>query len=702
MFRTALRNVLAHKARLLMTVLAVMLGVAFVSGTLVFTSTISARLPEESAKSFNHVDVAVQPRHSDSEDDPTAAPPPASSQTTLDKIARAARRRAPPPAVVDGFAALADKDGKLVGDGWSNPRRQLLPRPRTARTPRYPMHDGRAPHGGRRDRARRQDRRAHRLPRSATPSGSPSTARCAGDTLTGIFTTDDGNVAAGGTLVLFDTATAQQLFPKPGTYDEITVAGRARAPRQTAAARRRSSRSCREDTEASHRHSSSPTTRPRDRAAHEPACRPALLAFAGIALFVGIFIIANTFTMLVAQRTKELALLRAVGASRRQVTRSVLLEALVVGIVAAVAGLRRRASASPPACAPLDGRLRGDDARTARWSIAPVTVAAALVVGVVVTVLAAWLPARRAAKIPPVAAMSSVHAAGHRASLVAAQHHRRRARRSSAPRWSCWAPRAATDGKLLDRRRRRPAADRRLRADAAAVPPADRGSHAPLLTVCRRRRQAGPAERGAQPAPHGRHRLRADDRSDADHRPDRHRRAACSRPSTRWPPTPSRPTTSSPWPTAARSRRTSSRSPGAARRASPPSPRCATRTSRIGGGTRVPRLGVNGDSIGELTDARLRQRRWSGSASGDRSSSTTDTAKEQGLEGRLHASRCTYEDGKKRRLTVGGRLRGQRDDPAASCSTTRPVTPHMPGDSRHAGDASRRRTARPTRRRTPW
>ncbi|NEA42395.1 FtsX-like permease family protein, partial [Streptomyces sp. SID11385] len=63
-----------------------------------------------------------------------------------------------------------------------------------------------------------------------------------------------------------------------------------------------------------------------------------LLGFAGIALFVGIFLIANTFTMLVAQRTKELALLRAVGASRRQVKRSVLLEAAVVGVIASVIG----------------------------------------------------------------------------------------------------------------------------------------------------------------------------------------------------------------------------------------------------------------------------------------------------------------------------------------------------------------------------
>ncbi|WP_229859214.1 ABC transporter permease, partial [Streptomyces anandii] len=144
--------------------------------------------------------------------------------------------------------------------------------------------------------------------------------------------------------------------------------------------------------------------------------RQGLLVFAGIALFVGTFIIANTFTMLVAQRTRELALLRAVGASRRQVTRSVLIEAFVVGVVAAVTGLvagigigagLRSLMGSLGATVP-DGPL----------VITPGTVAAALAVGVLVTMLAAWLPGRRAAKIPPVAAMSSVHAKATTKSLV--------------------------------------------------------------------------------------------------------------------------------------------------------------------------------------------------------------------------------------------------------------------------------------------
>ena len=141
-----------------------------------------------------------------------------------------------------------------------------------------------------------------------------------------------------------------------------------------------------------------------------------LLACAGLALFVGIFLIANTFTMLIAQRTKELALLRAVGASRRQVTRSVLVEAALVGLVASAAGLAIGAGIGAGVRALLvatgarlpDGPLVVD----------ATTVVASLAIGVGVTVIAAWLPARHASRIPPVAALSSVHAAVTGRSLV--------------------------------------------------------------------------------------------------------------------------------------------------------------------------------------------------------------------------------------------------------------------------------------------
>ncbi|MGA5199692.1 ABC transporter permease, partial [Streptomyces exfoliatus] len=220
--------------------------------------------------------------------------------------------------------------------------------------------------------------------------------------------------AAGGSLALFDTPTAQKLFAAPGTFDEIDV--RAAAGTSQTALQSAVEKVLPKDGAEATTGKKLAADQARNIAESMDGMKTALLAFAGIALFVGIFIIANTFTMLVAQRTKELALLRAVGASRRQVTRSVLLEAFLVGAVAAVTGLAAgigigaglRALMSSTGATVPDGPL----------VIAPSTVLASLLVGIVVTVLAAWLPGRRAAKIPPVAAMNSVHATATTKSLV--------------------------------------------------------------------------------------------------------------------------------------------------------------------------------------------------------------------------------------------------------------------------------------------
>ncbi|MGW0901465.1 FtsX-like permease family protein, partial [Streptomyces goshikiensis] len=141
-----------------------------------------------------------------------------------------------------------------------------------------------------------------------------------------------------------------------------------------------------------------------------------LLVFAGISLFVGIFLIYNTFTMLVTQRTKELALLRAVGANRGQVMRSVLAEALVVGAVSAVVGLISGiglAVAMRSVIGSFGAKLPGGDI-----VIAPGTIVAALVIGILVTTIAAVLPAWRTGRIAPVAAMGSAHLPATAKSLV--------------------------------------------------------------------------------------------------------------------------------------------------------------------------------------------------------------------------------------------------------------------------------------------
>ncbi|MEU4033121.1 ABC transporter permease [Streptomyces collinus] len=407
MFRTALRNVLAHKARLLMTVLAVMLGVAFVSGTLVFTNTISDAYQRSSAKGFDRVDVAVTPAYQDSEGDRVGRRADL-TQAVLDKAGHVPGA-ASATGVVSGFTAVADQDGKLVGGDWQSAGGNYW----GTKDPRYPLAEGHAPHG--RGEVLLDSRTAER---GGYKVGD--TVRLSVDgpvltpTLAGVFTTDDGNVSAGGSLALFDTPTAQALFGKKGTYDEIDVraaAGTGQAALKSELDKALPARLV--ETTTGKKLADDQATQI---AASMSGLKQALLVFAGIALFVGTFIIANTFTMLVAQRTRELALMRAVGASRRQVTRSVLIEAFAVGAVAGVTGLAagigigaglRSLLGSFGASVP-DGPL----------VISPGTVVAALAVGILITMLAAWLPGRRAAKIPPVAAMSSVHAKATTKSLV--------------------------------------------------------------------------------------------------------------------------------------------------------------------------------------------------------------------------------------------------------------------------------------------
>ncbi|MFH8609516.1 ABC transporter permease [Streptomyces sp. NPDC018029] len=403
MFRTALRNVLTHKARLLMTVLAIMLGVAFVSGTLVFTDTFGNAYKNKSAKSFDHVSVAITSA-SDSSGDDSGRGPKQKPELT-DSLLKKADGLPGAGAVlgsVSGFTALADKDGKLVGGEWGTTGANYFPG-KDGKDPRYDFTEGTAPKsaGDIALDSRTAGRTGYKVGDSVRYStdGPVRTAK-----VSGIFDTDEGSVVAGGSLVVFDNKTALKELNK-NQYDEIDV--KAAAGTSEAALEKSVEKILPKDSSTM---TGGELKAQQDRMIEEQtsSMSQVLLIFAGIALFVGIFIIANTFTMLVAQRTKELALMRAVGASRRQVTRSVLIEAFLVGMIAAVSGfalgigvavglesLMNSAGASLP-----DGPL----------VIAPTTIVVALLIGVVVTMLAAWLPGRRAARIPPVAAMNSVHA----------------------------------------------------------------------------------------------------------------------------------------------------------------------------------------------------------------------------------------------------------------------------------------------------
>ncbi|MFE3377792.1 ABC transporter permease [Streptomyces anulatus] len=404
MFRTALRNVLAHKARLLMTVLAVMLGVAFVSGTLVFTDTLGNAFRKQSAKSYDNVAVSLETFAGDDEKTPGIDEATLEKIRDLDGVASATGR-------VSGFAGVADPDGKLIGNGWSNTGANFAPG-KDGKDASYVFTDGSGP--AKNDSvALDKDTASKGKYRVGDPVRVATNGPVKEYTLAGIFTTEDGAVNAGGSLVLFDTATAQQLYLKPGVFQSATVSAAGGVSDQKLLS---AIKPLLPEDASAQTGKALADQQAKDIESGIAGLNGMLLAFAGIALFVGIFLIANTFSMLIAQRTRELALMRAIGATRRQVKRSVLLEAAVVGTLASVIGFALGlglATGLRSAMGLLGGKIPAGP-----LVVSPTAVGSAFAVGILITVLAAWLPARRAAKIAPVAAMSSVHATASTKSLV--------------------------------------------------------------------------------------------------------------------------------------------------------------------------------------------------------------------------------------------------------------------------------------------
>ncbi|WP_406508022.1 ABC transporter permease [Streptomyces sp. NBC_00212] len=401
MLRTALRNVLAHKARLVMTVLAVCLGVAFVCGTLVFAESSAAAYRAAASKNFAGIAVTVTPK-----DPPPGAVADQAAGVLDDALVR---KLADVPGVaavrpsVDGSATLNAADGSPLraGKAWANLAAAYVPNA-DGEDSRYPLAEGRAPaNSGElavdRGTADAGHLRVGDMVTLAT-DGPVMTKR-----LVGIVTTQDTRVTAGGTLALFDRATAQRLFTTPGHYssidlsagagtDQVALSNQVTAllPADRALATSGAAQAAQQATNV-------------DMMTRGYQKMPKI--FAGVALFIGSFLIVNTFTMLVSRRTREIALLRAIGATRRQVVRSVLWEAVLVGLAASAAGFVAGlgiASVLPDLLGTAQDPLpRGPLVIGAR------PVVAALGVGVGITVLAAWLPSRRAAKIAPVEALRS-------------------------------------------------------------------------------------------------------------------------------------------------------------------------------------------------------------------------------------------------------------------------------------------------------
>ncbi|MFI2190018.1 ABC transporter permease [Streptomyces sioyaensis] len=412
MLRTALRNVLAHKARLLMTALAVLLGVAFVAGTLIFSDTLSEAIKNASTKNLKDVAVSVQADASRDTPEPSKG---RTRATALDE--KVADRIRGLPGVqsirsnVTGSATVVGKNGQPIGE-----RKHLAANyqpGKDGKDSRYPLAQGRGPADG-------GEIALAESTADAAGVKLGDTVRFATDgpvlkkKLVGIVSSDDPQVTAGGSLALFDTATAQKLYLHPGQFDELIVSATPGTDQQALTAK------VREMLPNGHAQAISGNELAAQQASMiaeaNNEMKRMMLVFAGIALFVGVFIIANTFTMLISQRSREIALLRAIGAARRQVVRSVLAEVALLGLISSVVGFAVGAGIAVGLHAVLNANGAGfpDGPLIINRS----TVLAALGVGVGVTVLAAWLPSRKAAKIAPVEALSTVEAPPVLRSLV--------------------------------------------------------------------------------------------------------------------------------------------------------------------------------------------------------------------------------------------------------------------------------------------
>jgi putative ABC transport system permease protein len=413
MFKTALRNVLSHKGRLLMTMLAVVLGTAFVAGTLVFSDSVSTALKNSLSHNYDNVSVRVENTAAGEDrrarDNNSDAKP--LTDATLRKI-RALPGTASAVGTVQGFAGISDPNGNLIGGRGETQGANWSPGADGADT-RYPMAQGTGPS---------TPTQVAVDQRTAQKNGFKvgDTMRVAVNgpvmqlTVSGIFASTDPALSSGGSLVLFDTATAQRLYTAPGQYGWIDTLAKA-GTSQGALESEIGQVVPHSDNITLHTGASLTADAKTMVENDSKNMKTALLFFAGIALFVGIFLISNTFTMLIAQRTRELALMRALGASRKQVRRSVLLEALLVGLTASVAGLGAGVGigAALKAWAGSSGNIPGGG-----LTVTPSTVLITLAVGTVVTALAALFPALRASRVPPVAAMSSNDQPASQKSLV--------------------------------------------------------------------------------------------------------------------------------------------------------------------------------------------------------------------------------------------------------------------------------------------
>ncbi len=401
MIRVALRGLLGRKLRAILTALAIILGVAMMSGTYVLTDTIDKAFSTIFDESYAGTDVVVSGKGADISFQGTDAETPPIDESLVAKV------RALPDVEAAAGSVADETNTKIIGSDGKAINTQGAPSlgfgietgQDVDRFNPLNLVEGNWAHGD--DEVVIDAGTADRENYKIGDTIQISTLQPKQDfTLTGIAKFGNVDSLGTATFAIFDLPTAQRLLDREGQVDSISVAGtQGTTPEQLikdiqpilpADAQVRSAAAEAQDDKD-------------DISEFTNFIEYFLLAFAGIALFVGAFVIFNTLSITVAQRTREFATMRTVGASRRQILWSVIVEALTIGIIASVIGL----FAGFALAVGLNALFKALDLDlpTANMVFATRTIVVSLLVGTIITLIAGLFPAIRATRVPPIAAV---------------------------------------------------------------------------------------------------------------------------------------------------------------------------------------------------------------------------------------------------------------------------------------------------------
>jgi putative ABC transport system permease protein len=394
--RVALRGLLGRKLRATLTAIAIVLGVAMVSGTYVLTDSIDRAFDNIFTDSRQGSNAVISGKSAFDLSEESGATAPSFNESLLAEV-RSVPDVAEAEGSVDGDAQFIGDDGKAIVYGGA-PNLGFSIANGDSRFNPLQLVEGSWPGNGQvvvdASTADKEDFQV------GDTVGIQGAGRVQELDISGIVKFGSVSTIGGATLAGFDLPTAQRIFDKEGKLDEIAVAARsgvsdeqlvqelrpilpANTEVQTAAEQARSDA---EDTDE-----------------FISFLRTFLLVFAGVALFVGSFVIANSLSITIAQRTREFATLRTIGASRRQVLTSIIVESFVMGVIASVIGLFLGLGLAKVLFWLFDAV--GFTLPNTGLLFETRTIVVALLVGVLVTLAASLRPAIRATRVPPIAAV---------------------------------------------------------------------------------------------------------------------------------------------------------------------------------------------------------------------------------------------------------------------------------------------------------